>query len=824
MLSEITKKRIELQFEKFAKEFPELAEQVREEKKEETRFLLQYLYANMPQGDVADCPIETCLSFARHGSLLMQEDLWEMLTSDCGNQEENEEIFLDYVVYHRVNTEGISPCRELFYKELKDRVAGRTLREAILEVNYWCAEEVTYRCSDERTLSAAAVYYSGTGRCGEESVFTVNALRSVGIPARQVYAHRWSHCDDNHAWVEVWCDNDWHYLGACEPEEELDKGWFTGAASRAMMVNSRVFGFQSPKGQAVMKDGMSTAVSELERYAKTADVTVKAVDADGKPVTEAEVSCEVLNYAELVPVISGKTDEQGCFFIRSGRGSLMIHMRKGCIEGSKVIIAGQEKEAVITMANEDPFYKGEEWCDFDMYAPAESPDLYAGKVTNDICGAEKKRRAREKYLQKMHTTAGNAEEIRRFLEDMPGDLKWKKIMIDDLVEKDRRDCTADILYDHFIEAIKWKDTIPDEIFRRYVLAPRIGIEQPSKYRGYIRQIFSEEEVQAFRENPEQIRSWISEHIWTAEEKEYPELITVPAGMLRIRSGSRMSKEILFVAICRTFGIPAGLDPAEGMGIVYAGHAESAVPISFYGSEEIPWTYGENWTVSRKTTDGWKTLRLRNSFGENRTAELRPGQYRVITSNRLPSGDQFAAVRLFTVKENVPFSIVLRMREAGVEDLLLKTSLPDFTLYDRNGRSRTVEKMLERHGEMIYIWLEENAEPTEHILNEICEKAGEYSALGSKLCFVCGESGKQESPTFEKVISALPEAVVLYDPERKVQEQLARRMYKDPDALPFLLVVDRSLTGVYAESGYNVGTGEMLLRVFRAAAGETKNKN
>jgi len=92
MLSEITKKRIELQFEKFAKEFPELAEQVREEKNEETRFLLQYLYANMPQGDVADCPIETCLSFARHGSLLMQEDLWEMLTSDCGNQEENEEI------------------------------------------------------------------------------------------------------------------------------------------------------------------------------------------------------------------------------------------------------------------------------------------------------------------------------------------------------------------------------------------------------------------------------------------------------------------------------------------------------------------------------------------------------------------------------------------------------------------------------------------------------------------------------------------------------------------------------------------------------------
>ena len=54
--------------------------------------------------------------------------------------------------------------------------------------NYWCAQEATYHCTDDRTLSALAVYRRGNGRCGEESVFTVNALRSVGVPARQVYA------------------------------------------------------------------------------------------------------------------------------------------------------------------------------------------------------------------------------------------------------------------------------------------------------------------------------------------------------------------------------------------------------------------------------------------------------------------------------------------------------------------------------------------------------------------------------------------------------------------------------------------------------------
>lgn len=63
----------------------------------------------------------------------------------------------------------------------------------------------------------------------------------VGIPARQCYVPRWAHCDDNHAWVEVWADGDWHYLGACEPEPVLDKGWFTAAASKAMLVHAKAF-------------------------------------------------------------------------------------------------------------------------------------------------------------------------------------------------------------------------------------------------------------------------------------------------------------------------------------------------------------------------------------------------------------------------------------------------------------------------------------------------------------------------------------------------------------------------------------------------------
>ena len=82
-----------------------------------------------------------------------------------------------------------------------------------------------------------------------ESTFTVAALRSIGIPARQVYTPRWAHTDDNHAWVEAWADGKWYFLGACEPEPVLNLAWFNEPASRAMLMHTRAFGdYEGPDG------------------------------------------------------------------------------------------------------------------------------------------------------------------------------------------------------------------------------------------------------------------------------------------------------------------------------------------------------------------------------------------------------------------------------------------------------------------------------------------------------------------------------------------------------------------------------------------------
>ena len=149
----------------------------------EEAVLMKFFYGTMPLRDAGEYPFDVFLSFVRHGLWLREHVEW------CASLPED--IFVNHVLYYRINSEDISVNREFFYDQLKERLTDLGLwespREAVLEINYWCAEHVSYQASDLRTASPMTVYRSGKGRCGEESTFMVTALRSVGLPARQVY-------------------------------------------------------------------------------------------------------------------------------------------------------------------------------------------------------------------------------------------------------------------------------------------------------------------------------------------------------------------------------------------------------------------------------------------------------------------------------------------------------------------------------------------------------------------------------------------------------------------------------------------------------------
>ena len=235
-----------------------------------------------------------------------------------------EREFKHFVLPVRVNNENLDDSRKVFYAELKNRVKNLSMQDAILEVNHWCHEKVTYRPTDGRTSSPLASVCTAYGRCGEESTFLVAALRSVGIPARQVYTPRWAHTDDNHAWVEAWADGKWFFLGACEPEPILNLGWFNESASRGMLMHTKVFGDYDGPEEVMSRTPLYTEINVISNYAPTAEVKVVVVDEKGRRVKGAKVEFKLYNYAEFYSVARKTTDDNGVATLTAGKGDMIV--------------------------------------------------------------------------------------------------------------------------------------------------------------------------------------------------------------------------------------------------------------------------------------------------------------------------------------------------------------------------------------------------------------------------------------------------------------------------------------------------------------------
>ena len=651
---------------------------------EEEALLIKFFYGTMPLRDAGEYPFEIFLSYVRHA-------LWLRKTIDwC--KKLPEDLFVHDVLYYRINSEDISDCRRFFYEQLKDRIAGLDEYQAAVEINYWCVEHATYEMADDRTAGPMTMYRSGKGRCGEESTFTVTALRSVGLAAHQVYTPRWAHCDDNHAWVEVWVNGEWHFLGACEPEEKLDRGWFTGPAGQALLIHSRTFGdYAAGKREEVIgRDGAVVCHNVTASYTKTRKLRIQVRKQDNIPAAHAQVSVEILNMAEYFPAAVLETDEQGETSIRLGLGDIRLQARS---EGKFVErycnlaedgVGAADADCAVTLVLKDSeagmkdALSGVSACGWHfakLCAPKEVvvresvlSEEEVSRGTRRLADAVKLREERFDQLtrhaiavhpeeeERMRVAGENAEELTAFLEkDANPD---RKKLLDSLTKKDNKDLRAEVLEDHLSAK---RGSWSEDIHVQDLLCPRIWLEEIGAYRSYICSVLTAQEQEAFASNPELIWNYVNQNITDIPEEEYDTLCASPIGCLKLKMGSAVSRTILFIAICRSLNIPARLDKSLMLPEYWADGAFH-VPVSRAQASKgtlllrnIPgkeWIYAQHWTLGRLEKDHFVTMNHAGLVFEKETLELLlpVGIYRLIAVKRLLNGDQEAAELLFAIEK------------------------------------------------------------------------------------------------------------------------------------------------------------------------------
>ncbi|MDE7220338.1 MAG: transglutaminase domain-containing protein [Oscillospiraceae bacterium] len=792
---------------------------------------VKWLYANSPLSDWANYDFPLFLSCAEHGVFLRENSPYA--------KELPEDIFLNYVLHIRVNEEELRDCRKEFYRLVKDRVRGLPDEEAVIEANYWCAEHVTYRSTDDRTISAMGAYRSGFGRCGEESVFAVNVFRALGIPARQIYTPRWAHCDDNHAWVEVWCGGGWHFLGACEPEEVLDRGWFTSAASRAMVIHSRCFGEISGE-EVIAQAGAVTFLNHLPRYAETKRLTAAVRDEAGAAVEGAQVTFGILNYSGIFPAAVTVTGEDGLTGLTCGLGSVHLRAAKGDAWCERTVSAADTDRVELVLSEKPPVF--DTWEEFISYAPRDrgprgkaltDGQRARGRQKSAAAGEKRQRRAEGMFdpvrageavrrygcsqavYALLEKSCGNMEGLLDFLADERFDAGEKERLLLTLTEKDWRDVDPDVLREA-LAAEQGAGGGPD------VICPRVLHEPLWKSRRFILEYFTQEQKAAFRACPVKIWEYIQANIGFAPDVEYAQLVTGPAGALSVKNASPLSKKILFVTVCRALGIAARLNPVDGQAEYDAGDGFRPVepPPGGAGTlvlEKAPgekWQYETDFSVSLLAEDGYRTLRLTGKDWEADRLEIpaRAGIYRIVTANRLPNGDLYAGRYHLCVENGEKKNVRLQKYEAPVEAMLGSFALEDFTVYDEAGHPVLGSELTK--GKAVLMWLEEGREPTEHILNELLEREAEFRSLPADIIFMVRDRTALENAKLQKVLAAFGQIRVYYDSFGPNVETLARRLYVDHEKLPLIIAAAGPLNAVYASSGYNVGSGDMIVKICR----------
>ena len=823
---------------------------------EQQREALTFLYAYMPLGDITDYTGEFFLENIDYTLKAKQEMPWGKLIP--------EREFRHFVLPIRVNNENLDNSRKVFYEELKDRVKNLSLHDAVLEVNHWCHEKVVYTPSDARTSSPLASVKTAYGRCGEESTFTVAALRSVGIPARQVYTPRWAHTDDNHAWVEAWVDGKWYFLGACEPEPVLNLGWFNAPASRGMLMHTKVFGRYNGPEEIMHQNANFTEINIIGNYAPFASATVKVVDAADQPIADAKVEFKVYNYAEFYTVANKKTDAEGKTFLSAGKGDMLVWASKDGQFGYGKVSFGQDNEVVVKLDKK----AGEAYSmQFDIIPPAEGfnmPEVtpeqraensrrmeiedsirnaYVATFMTDETAREfaKKYQLDEDAVAKILVASrGNYDVITDFLARLRSD-KSKAGGIDMLQRisaKDLRDVSLEVLVDH-MQSHVYKENM--DYFRRFVRNPRVANEMLTPYKAFFEKVIPEADKAAFKEDWSKLSAWVSENIKVDANCNLGGSPISPAGVWNARVADAHSRNIFFVSMARSLGIPSRIDEVTGKVQLISNDGVTDVDFEATAPAEAKTgkfmatykpikslsdpKYYSHFSISKLTDAG--TLQLLNydegdvdmgagatwsNLLKNGTA-LDEGNYMMVTGTRLANGGVLANLEFFPIEAGKTTKVDMVMREAQ-DDVQVIGNFNSESLYKVLGTDE-MKSILNTTGRGYFVVavLGVNQEPTNHALRDIAELAKDFEEWGRSmvLLFPSEEDYAKFRP---QDFPGLPKTITFgIDKDGAIQNQIAKNMkLSNKTILPMFIIGDTFNRVVFVSQGYTIGLGEQMMKI------------
>ena len=206
--------------------------------------------------------------------------------------------------------------------------------------------------------------------------------------------------------------------------------------------------------------------------------------------------------------------------------------------------------------------------------------------------------------------------------------------------------------------------------------PRIDNELIKPYRNKIRNNFTQAYIKKARKKPQIIGEWINKNIQINSNANYYDTPITPSGVIELGIADSRSANIFSVALYRSLGIPARLQPGTKIPQYYLSgkwlpafpkrnkNDTGAVQLTSMSKKKSP-AYYKNFTLAKLDNGFYKTLEYEygkklSSFDKD--LKLESGHYLLITGNRLQNDKILTRLRFFNLGKMDKIDIPVHIRE------------------------------------------------------------------------------------------------------------------------------------------------------------------
>jgi hypothetical protein len=370
------------------------------------------------------------------------------------------------------------------------------------------------------------------------------------------------------------------------------------------------------------------------------------------------------------------------------------------------------------------------------------------------------------------------------------------------------------------------------LFEKYVLSPRIADENLSDWRGFLREKM-EAITGPMKHDISPLTEWIQKNITLDDEANMHSRTAIsPVGVYNLRVADRISRDIFFVACCRSLGIPARINPVTHMTEYCFGNnwyeanlakASDWKPVKgFLQLKEsvnpfMP-QYYIHFTLAKLQDGHFITL----EFEEGRKLSDFPvsmpmdtGKYMLVTGNRLEDGSVLNSLTFFHIEKDKRVRVPVYIRLIpGLNSPSGKLDLDKLMISVPGQANPQKLSALAAGKKLIILVVDPDQEPSRHILDELATYADHFNKWEGSFLLAMPRN-KSTVVSVLKPYDLPKENAQGIDVNNNISIAL-EKLYRQElsDKLPLVVLCDQDGLVYLFSSGYKIGLGEQLLKLTR----------